>query len=280
MKKTDSTSRILRLECIRMLNTPAFFVSIAIGMAISIWHIVDRVWLKYQTLGTVYHGYMLYPNTVFNTCLGGEVLGVQRIIFLLCAPLLAAIPYAASAYRDRKSGYAGQIFCRISRKKYDAAKYLAVFLSGFLAIGIPLVFDFMGTLLFMPLTRPEIVTSLDMVGEAACFGDLYYTHPLAYTGIVYLTASLFGGLFATIALGAGRFLKSGFAVLVFPFIINMLWNYVTDMRGISEWQFMSYMSLSQTTYHMAAWKGGVLLLGSFVFGIALNVLPLQGKDVL
>ncbi len=280
MKRTNKTGVILKLECIRMLNTPAFFASVAIGIGISIWHIADRVWDRYQTLGTIYHGYMIYPNTVFNSCLSGDALGMQRNIFLLCVPILATIPYAASAYRERMSGYAGQIFSRISRKKYGIAKYLAVFLSGFLAVCVPVVFDFMGTLLFMPLIHPEITTFTDMVGEAAFFGNLYYAHPMVYTGIIYLIASTFGGLCAVLALGAGRFLRSSFAVLVFPFIINMLWNYMTNLKGIAEWQFMTYMSLLQPVYHMAAWKAGVLLLGLFAAGILLNTLPFQGKDAL
>ena len=85
MKRTNKTGVMLKLECIRMLNTPAFFASVAIGIGISIWHIADRVWDRYQTLGTIYHGYMIYPNTVFNSCLSGDALGMQRnISFYVC----------------------------------------------------------------------------------------------------------------------------------------------------------------------------------------------------
>jgi hypothetical protein len=150
--------------------------------------------------------------------MGNVLFPVQSYIFYLVLPLLAVLPFGVSFYEDKKSGYFINVCIRVKKEVYYRAKYLAVFISGGLAIAIPLLLNLMLSSLFLPALRPDNGCNTTITCNTMAF-ELFYTHPLLYVLLFLMIDFIFAGIIATIALSYTYFTEHKFGVLVAPFVL-------------------------------------------------------------
>lgn len=205
---------ILRFELNRAFKNRRMGTALLIGFAVSVWHL----W-EYCLPVRNYVSASGYPLSSFHKWIGGENYSFQASLYFMWLPILCALPHGISFVSDCAAGYGNQAVVRCKWGKYLAAKYIAVFLSGAAAAVLPLLFDFLGTNLFLPAVMPQAGMGLSPVGERAFLGALYFRHPLLYLLIYLVMDGVFYGLFNTLALFAAVFLKNRFAVQLAPFLV-------------------------------------------------------------
>lgn len=105
---------------------------------------------------------------------GGRYACLEKQLFFLILPLLAALPFADSYFHDLRGGYLYNVCLRTDKKHYFAAKYLAVFLSGGTAVTLPLLANFLLCSMFLPSMKPESVNAYIRVYSS--FPHLFFSH--------------------------------------------------------------------------------------------------------
>ena len=165
----------LKTELQKALHNRWFFAALAIGLLLSAVNIGENLALIAE-MGE-HRGRM--SASLFCYWLGITP-GTAKGVFYTIWPLLAALPYGWSYIQERTSGVHDQIVYRVGRKKYFFAKYLAVFVSGGLALMTPLLFDLLANALVCTYWVPNVTYYLTLVFDGHFLSTLYYTQPWLY----------------------------------------------------------------------------------------------------
>ena len=139
-------------------------------------------------------------------------------------PLLAAIPYGASYLRDFQSGLYNQIVTRGGRRQYFIAKYIAVSVSGGLAVSFPLVLDLLLHAAICPAIPMEPGTFLTGIFDGNFLSLLSYQAPWLYVFLWCGIDFLWGAAAACTCLMLGTKLRNGFFTATFPLVVLTVLN--------------------------------------------------------
>lgn len=205
---------MIKNECKRLLFSKGMFMSLAIGLAIVIWHQVTYVWNFHIGLDNG-----LCMENVYYNWIGGNCGQLQTFLLYFIFPILASMPTGYSYFEDLHSGYIYHFTVRGRKSEYLAGKILASFLTGVLVVIIPLIISFLLTAMRFPLLYPEPVMGLgpDLISFDTGF---YYQHPLWHTILFILADGIFFGGMALFVLTGTFMLNHRFSVVITPFVLS------------------------------------------------------------
>lgn len=216
---------VIRAELSKALRSRMLYLAIAVGLvfcAMDVWENYEKIEEFHETLqwilgldsriGTGHTGYSLfhlwmgiYPNTKGAS------------LFYTVWPLLAAMAYGWSYIGDRRSGVYNQIVSRTNARSYYLAKYIAVFVSGGLAVGVPVLVDLLANALICPYD--QIPATYAAVCNNNIFSELFHICPWAY-GLLWCGMTfLCGGVAACLCFVVGTKLRHGVMVMLTPYAI-------------------------------------------------------------
>lgn len=245
----------LRTELYKALHNRMFFSALGIGIIISLINVVQcsgtvqeytnwllRVISEGRSMSTSYIGFSLFINWM-----GTNLISFSRSLFFFIWPLLAAIPYGWSYSSERHSGYYNQVASRSSRKRYFYSKYIAVFVSGGLAVSIPLLFDLLTNALVSPDAVPDVTLMIQPISNGCFLSGLYYTHPWVFALIWCFVDFLWGGVAACTCFLVGAKIRLQVIVMLVPFMIFVLLDGLntTVRRFMLLYQTFSPLQLAQ-----------------------------------
>lgn len=178
----------------------------------------------------------------YNSWVGGEELSLAYTLFFQLLPLGAALPFAWSFYRERKTGYIKNITSRVKKEYYYYSKAIAVFLSGSLVVLVPLLVNILLVSAFVPVVRPFVgYTHYNHLYFGNMWADIYYTTPMLYTALYVILESLYGGIFALLSFAITFYINNIFAVEILPFILMIAFGYlqgfIYNLIGTATVQF-------------------------------------------
>ena len=204
--------QILKNECKKAFFNKGMILALGIGCTIVLWH----SW-QYLFAPNVKDTNDFCQESVFYNWIGASSFPMQSYLYYFILPLLAVLPAGISFYQDIHTGYIRQIYTRTSRRDYLVAKYLSVFLSGGVAVVLPLVLSFYMAAVRFPLLKPEPI--MDYGPDRTSFGfELYYNHPILHTLVFLGIAFLFAGGFAGFSFLATYYTEYKIVVLITPFV--------------------------------------------------------------
>ena len=158
---------VLKLELKKAFKNKFFWISVVLGCLITLLSFEHMVNMYYEGMSAISGNStdIIYDphigiNTVFNCWIGGEPFSLGSSIYFFVFPLLIALPYGWSYSEERKCGYRRMMITKTGKKKYYCAKYVAVFLSGGVAMVLPLIFNFWMTLLVVPAILPDVTMNM------------------------------------------------------------------------------------------------------------------------
>lgn len=278
---------MIRLECKKAICHKFFWLVILIGITITFFSLVPMAGGYYR--GMEDHQRIsaefglcnpLMPIfTLFRYWIGGEgyTSGATQYFFLF--PLLITIPYGWSYCIERKSGYIKNMVIRSGRIQYHLAKYIALFLSGGLAMVIPLLFNFLLSAMFVPAVMPDPAYPTSYaVGPHSLLSMCFFSHPFLYVFFYLLVDFVFCGLIACLCFAVSMFVKNFVVVVLLPFFILLGFNYFcysliyTSVTEIyTEWSPMHFLNPSPGVYNtnwivIFVW-GVVLFLFTFLMTV-------------
>ena len=219
-------------EIKRAFNTIGMKLALLVGCALSIWHVITVIMpisegqnyeLSANAIDDLY-----VPISLFSTWMGNELFPIQSYIFYLILPLLAVLPFGSSFFEDIKSGYIINVCTRVEKKIYFKAKYLAVFLSGGVAVVAPLLLNLVLSSMFMPAFIPDNGT-VGTISPTTMAYEVFFTHPLIYVLMLIVIDFIFAGVIATLALSYTYFTEHRFGVMIVPFVFYFFIYSLTNL---------------------------------------------------
>lgn len=201
----------------RLIRRKLLWLALAAGCAVSVYYFISEVW-----------GYDLYEQTVYTMWI--ESFTQSDIPFLLytIVPITAAAAAADIYLNDRETGYLNVIFSKIDQRKYFRHLYIINFIVGGLTLLIPLALNLYLCYLVCPDRAPDLLVEgnniVNPIGNQVLFPQLYYEQPLLHATVYLLLGFIAAGIFATIGLALGCFVKHRFLVWIGPYVINYLFS--------------------------------------------------------
>lgn len=203
----------------------------------------------------------MIPHSVFSKWMGAEQFTFVPTLYFTALPILAALPYGESYFRDLKSGYVRQLVLCSSRARYLRAKYLAVYLSAGLAVLFPLVLNLLLSMATLPSITPSIAAGYFPLGDATRFlPGLPYESPYLYTAVYLAIIFLFSGAAATVSLAVAPFATNRFVVCLAPFGLICLVGYLCSFLGCGQWNPLLFLNPSQPVGRISFFTLGISFL--------------------
>lgn len=255
MKRQILKKQIL-IEAKRALLNKGMAASLLIGIGIVLWHQYQYVW---DPEITMYNAYC--AESIFYRWIGASSFPMQSYLYYLILPVLACLPAGGSYFEDLHNGYYIHIYIRNQKKEYLIAKYTATFLSGGVAVVLPLLVSLYLTALRFPALSPEPIMSFGP--DARSFGyHLFYSHPWLHTGLFLLIDFIFAGGITGIALFATFFANYQFTAFITPFVC---YYFVFSLDGLlGNMNFAPNYFLLPGFYRNTIWEFliGILILAA------------------
>ncbi|HIT90010.1 MAG TPA: hypothetical protein IAC41_06295 [Candidatus Merdenecus merdavium] len=234
---------LIKMEIKKAIKNRFFLIAVLIGGAITVLSLIynyqiyheHQLMLRYVRGNSEVVQNPLYPMfTVFNNWIGGEPFSLGSSLYFFVFPLLVALPYGWSYCEEKTSGYHRYVVAKTGKTKYFLSKYLAVFISGGLAMVIPLIFNFITAMLIFPAITPIVVydTAYGVFG-GSLMSKLYYTIPFIYLLVYLIIDFVFCGLIACLAFVGSVFIKYKAVVVILPQMLLLLFHYVRQYVYVS-----------------------------------------------
>ena len=215
-----------RHELKKMLASRNWRLTLLLGAVIVIVHfIVIAVYVNemyYISVPTSSHPVGLSNISLLFCFMPADGMTTTARLFYIVMPVLAAFPFGASLYTERRNGYHRQVLPRIGKKLYLTAKFLVCALSGFMTVFILLTLDVMLCATVCPLVKISIIDLLSFVGQGSFASSLYYNYPALYIIACVLMSSVWGAVCAVTALSSSMFLSNSFLITIFPGMLMMI----------------------------------------------------------
>lgn len=247
----------------------------ACGVTLSFFHIIEmlRVCDAYKLAlinGEILGNPMLPVLSVFVSWLGVDGASFETNLFYLLFPIVAAFPYGWSLAGELHSGYIENILCRTDRKAYFLSKYVAVFVSGAIAVFVPLMLDFFVLFMNLPALKPEGIYPYGPIGQKSMWSGIYCEHPLIYTLMYIMLDCLFAGFLATVSMTLAFYIKQKLAVVLMPFFLLLFVDYLNIMLPVeNEFSPMKFLHVLPTCFDRLSWV--IVLEGVILFVFTLGV---------
>ena len=225
--------RTLRFELMRTFHNKWMYISMFIGTAIVM---TDFIFFD-KTYKADSH------RILIQAWVGTDFQFVYNSLFYTLFPLIACIPYAGTYYSDVSMGYDKAICVRTSRGNYMLAKMIAVFISAFAAITIPLLLNLYIVAGKYPNGIPDKLSFITAgIIETYLFSATFNSHPVLYALAFICIDGLFAGLMGLMSVAIFRCVRSRFAAIVFPFVIYILTGVVLEGKMDGNWSVMQMIN--------------------------------------
>lgn len=274
---------VLKLELKKAFQNKFFWISVVLGCLITLLSFEHMVNMYYEGMSAISGNStdIIYDphigiNTVFNCWIGGEPFSLGSSIYFFVFPLLIALPYGWSYSEERKCGYRRMMIAKTGKKKYYCAKYVAVFLSGGVAMVLPLIFNFWMTLLVVPAILPDVTMNMFYgVFGGSFLAELYYTVPFLYVAIYLFIDFVYCGFLVCICMAVSGIVRQKWGVVLIPFLLLLFVHVIADY--IYSDPSVAYKELSPLYFLRGvevrySFSGSII----FLFAIGLLVLSLIG----
>lgn len=183
--------------------------------------------------------------------LGSDFGGPLFFVFSILFPLIAVLPFADSFYEDRKRNTTDFCLSRMSNNSYYFSKFIAVFISGFLIVAVPLLINMILNFIAFPLDSSINGTNMsninshlfDTVIKTGIFQDLFAKNMDLYNLLFLFLCAVACGLIAVVVFQLSFFFTSSQIFLNCSFfIIYFIFYLVLNVfMGSEEFVLGTYM---------------------------------------
>ena len=238
---------ILKNELKRAFINRNMAIALLVGSVIAILQVKDcgipaLESLRYFDL----YGKAEYPDSLFNTWIGGEGYTYHATLYNLLIPLIAVFPFAGSLYLDIKNGYVKNIFTKTNKRYYFISKSIAAFLSGGTAVVLPLLLNLFLMSMFVPAVRPDSATMMFSLNEKSMFSEIYYSNPFLYLLIFFTLMFFMSGMLCIICLAISFFVDNYFVILTSVFVIYIVEKYICEYFLDIKYAFSIFFRIDQS----------------------------------
>lgn len=229
-------SKAIKVEMWKSIHNVYFFIALAVGFALVLCNVYETYTAVQEiTMNCIDAQSVGVPITNFTGCslfvwwIANNGFNFGSTYFYLIWPILAAMPFGWSFAQESRNGCIYQYITRSNRKKYLAAKYVAIFVSGGLVISLPVLADLLINATICPDDSLLFMNALTTIENSSFLSTLFYTHPWVHSLIWCVIEFFWGGSVAVLSFVGGAKLRFSVTAILIPFVIL----YVLGVLGVS-----------------------------------------------
>ena len=215
---------MLIYELKKALKSPGFklalIISIIIVMMDYVVNVMPLLISNHELLMERSNIYEVLPFNSYEKWIGGRETSISVAFFIL-VPLIASMPYGDSYFKDMNNGLGNYILVKCDSRKYVNAKYIATFLSGAIAVGIPMICSYLICSMTMSTYAPFPDDGMNMMMPKSSMSYIYYKYPLLYLIISILMVMVYAGCMATVAMCVTIYTNRIYMVEIFPMLLSV-----------------------------------------------------------
>ena len=236
----------IRFEIERAMRSIWIYISILIGVFIGtldlcLFHSI------YKTDGT---------SSLIQAWIGTDYKFAYNSLFYILFPIIACMPYAGTYYSDMNNGYDKNICIRSTRIQYMCSKMIAVYLSSFIAVTVPLLFNLFLAAGFYPDNSPE-----------------------RYCLIYILIDGIMGGLLGMVAVCISRWVDSRFSAIMVPFVLYVVVGVVLSEQDLGGWSLYGIVNPIQNA--LVLWYQPILVFMAVIMvSVIITIIYSKKRDIL
>lgn len=267
--------KLFKFEFIKATKNKLFLLSILIGIIFCCYSAIYVICCYYADLDSLktiaeQSGCIVNPMlpaySLYNKWIGQEWISMTSSLFFLLLPLTATLPYSWSYCIEKKTGYINNVYTRTNKHRYITIKFLVTFLAGILSAFVPILFNLMLVSSFIPAIKPDVYYDIYYnMPISYIFSEIFYNSPLLYILLKISLITCFSGAFAVFAQAIGTIIKNKFIVVLFPFVLVLIFNYISKV-------FFPNIELSPIQF---LYGGGDTVSSCWVIPLELSVLILS-----
>lgn len=207
-------------------------------------------------------------------------------VFSILFPLIAALPFADSFYEERKRSTTDFCILRMSNNSYYFSKLIAVFISGFIIVAVPLLINMLLNFIAFPLESSIIYTNFSYAESiypstlnTILFQSLFSKNMYLYNLLFLFLCSFACGLIAIVVFQFSFFFSrsrifiiSSFFILYFVLILGL-----GRFTGGNEFELSTYIFASMFSSNQTA--RGMVVTFSFLTLAAVLPIPFAKKKL-
>lgn len=224
-------SNILKIELNKAIKNKGFTIAIMLGMILAVLSLIYSINIykrdknataDYAQKYNIVYNPEAEAHTIFNNWIGGEGGSLGTAIYFFIFPLLIALPYGWSYSSEKKSGYRKAMIVYCGKRNYFMSKYIATFISGGLAMIIPMIFSIIITSCYFPAITPFVIDDVYYgVFGYDLMSKLYYTYPFLYLFLYLLIDFVVCGILSCVCMTATLLIKQKPLVMITPMALCM-----------------------------------------------------------
>jgi hypothetical protein len=254
---------MLKSELWKALHNVYFYIALAIGFAIIVVNVIEN----YISVSRLWESTLYYMDSgmisgsseglsLFLKALPYNKINYASRLFMTVWPILAAMPYGWSYCAERRGGLYNQIVTRSHIGTYYASKYVAVFVSGGLAVALPMLADLLINALICPDHQLDVAMSLGGVYSGSFLSVLFYTDPWIYSFIWCAVVFFSAGAVAGLCFVIGTKLRLQVLVILTPFALLMLWDVIyNNVLYNYLWSYLPQVNIDLSPMRMISAVG-------------------------
>ena len=232
-----------------------YFITICgLAVILSLIYTFDEISIYLDYSKNVNFNEVLSQNTLAPTIsaytmwIGGPKLeDIQSCkAFFKTILIFAPIPFAWSYCKEKR--YAKKNNQKFNPDiKYRLIKYLAVFISSGLIAAIPLLVNFICSLLFIPIVTPDPVYDIYYrIFAGSLFGNVFYSHPMIYDLLYIFIFFVFCGLLGCVGYAFSLIIKHEIVAIATPAILLLITCYLNNKIhfGFDMFSPIGYMNVA------------------------------------
>ena len=143
-------------------------------------------------------------------------------------------------------------------KVWDMAKYVVAFLSGGIAVLVPLIFNLMCSLVLLPNLAPLSTMGENILTPLMLFYKIFFTHPMIYTMFFLVLQFLMAGIWACVCLSVSFLSDYKIVVLIFPFFVQLILHVICTITNHIDYSSVYWV---QPGHGIVAWWIPVVSMG-------------------
>lgn len=260
---------IFQIEINKAFRNKFLYLSIAIGLVFVFMSAGERLYTHFTSMealqqaseqqGMSYNS-MVAASNLYNNWIGGESITLASTLFYTLLPLLAIMPYGWSYAFEKQSGYIKTVIPKTGKKNYFLAKNVATFLSGGVAICIPLLTSLFFIALFIPAVSPDVIYNMYYpMRHGTLWANLFYTHPLVFSLLYIGVDFVFAGLFACLPISAAFLFSNRYSAMLIPYFFVLLCHSLRNFLRYISYVEISPLYILHPTVVSNYVKGGVVV---------------------
>lgn len=113
-------------------------------------------------------------------------------------PMLAVFPYGSRLFFEKRTGQLKNQLIRQSRVRYAMKKYISIYVSGGIAVTLPLLVSLMVTYVVWPYHKTSQVNAF--LANPDWFKKLYFSHTWAFILLTLFAWFIYGGILVSISI--------------------------------------------------------------------------------